>query len=151
MHTRLGRRPVVTLLAGLTVVGSATAVYAISLEPDGTHLRTDWTNGGEVWLELEDRNALPALCFVWRNDLPDDGDSVASRILTVGGQPYLDLGTGDQWLEGMTSGCEVIRDTRYRDVFANPGRYVVEMRVVADQGTPATGPVRSKPLMKADG
>ena len=28
------------------------------LEPDGVHLRAEWPNGGEAWLELEDRNVL---------------------------------------------------------------------------------------------
>ena len=63
----------------------------------------------------------------------------------------VDLGTGDQWIDGSASGCEVPHDERFRDVFAAPGGYVVEFRVVEEQGTAPTGPVRSGPLQRADG
>lgn len=147
---RTRRTPVVTAAVALGVLASATAVYAVGLEPDGTHLRASFPTGGEAWLELEDRNVEPAICFVWESDGPQDGDSIASRVLTRTGAPVLDLGIGDQWVEGGGRACEIARDERYRDVFANPGAYVVEFRVVEEQGTPATAPVRSGPLRTAD-
>jgi hypothetical protein len=148
---RRGTTPIVALAVGLVIAGSATAIYAANLEPDGINLRAQWTNGGEAWLELEDRNERPAICFVWDNDAPQDGDGIASRILTRAGVEVVDLGTADQWIDGSGTGCEIPRDDRYRDVFANPGRYVVEFRVVENQGTPGTGPVRSLPLQRASG
>ena len=124
-------------------------MYAAGLSTDGTNLRAVWINGGEAQLELEDRNAEPSICFIWTNDAPQDGDSIASRILTRTGTLAVDLGTGDQWVDGYGSGCEIPRDDRYRDVFANPGKYVVEFEVVENQGTPRTAPVRSQPLTGA--
>jgi hypothetical protein len=97
-------------------------------------------------LELESRNPFPVICFVWRNPAPQDGDSIASRILTTGGAEVVDLGGSDQWIDGAGECCEIPTDDRYRDLFTNPGRYVVEFRVVESQGTPATGPLRSQPL-----
>jgi hypothetical protein len=136
------------IVGALTSVGLATGVTAIlaALEDDGVHLRADWQNGGEAWLELEDRNALPVICFVWDNDLPQDGDGIASRILSRGGAEVVDLGIGDQWIDGSSSGCEVVRDEGFRDVFASPDQYVVEVVVVENQGTPVTPPLRSGPL-----
>lgn len=148
---RRGTTPALALAIGLLITGSATAIYAASLEPDGINLRAPWTNGGEAWLELEDRNVEPTICFDWDNDAPQDGDGIASRILTRAGVEVVDLGTGDQWIDGSGTGCEIPQDDRYRDVFANPGRYIVEFRVVEDQGTPLTGPVRSLPLERASG
>jgi hypothetical protein len=148
---RRGTTPTVALAVGLVIAGSATAIYAANLEPDGINLRAPFTNGGEAWLELEDRNTAPAICFDWDNDAPQDGDGIASRILTRAGAEVVDLGTGDQWIDGAGTGCEIPRDDRYRDVFANPGRYIVEFRVVENQGTPPTGPVRSGPLRPASG
>jgi hypothetical protein len=127
-------------------------VYAAGAgEPDGINLKSEWTNGGHAWLELEDRNVEPAICFIWENEAPQDGDSFASRILTRSGDEVVDLGTGDQWIEGSGEGCEIPKDDRYRDVFANPGNYIVEFRVIEDQGTPPTGPVRSEPLRPSSG
>jgi hypothetical protein len=143
--------PVVALAVGLGLAASATAIYAAGLDPEGINLRADWTNGGEAWLELEDRNEEPAICFIWDNDAPQDGDGIASRILTRAGSEVVDLGTADQWMDGAGHGCQIPEDDRFRDVFANPGNYVVEFRVVEDQGTPATGPVRSGPLRPASG
>ena len=56
-----------TVVGALTAVGLATGVTATlaALEDDGVHLRADWQNGGEAWLELEDRNVLPVICFIW--------------------------------------------------------------------------------------
>jgi hypothetical protein len=136
---------------GIGVLASATTVYAVGLQSDGTHLRAQWTTGGDAWLELEDRNVEPTICFIWSNPAPQDGDSIRSRILTRAGAEVLDLGTADQWVEGAGEGCEIPRDDRYRDVFANPGGYVVEFQVVENQGTPATAPVRSGPLRAATG
>ena len=143
--------PTVALAVVLAIAGSATAIYAAGLEPDGINLRAPWTNGGEAWLELEDRNVEPTICFNWDNDAPQDGDSIASRILTLTGTLAVDLGTGDQWIDGAGEGCEIPDNNRYRDVFANPARYVLEFRVVEDQGTPATSPVRSRPLERTSG
>ena len=152
MHTpRWRTTPVLALTVGIAIAGSAGAIYAAGLAPDGTHLRAQWTNGGEAWLELEDRNVEPTICFVWDNDAPQDGDGFASRILTRTGTPVVDLGTADQWIDGAGEGCEIVRDTRYRDVFANPGNYVVQVQVVENQGTPATGPLQSRPLQRASG
>jgi hypothetical protein len=145
-------RRTVALVVGLTtgvVAASATALYAAGLQPDGVHLRTTWTNGGEAWLELEDRNVEPLICFIWDNDAPQDGDSIASRILTRTGSVVLDLGTADQWIHGAGEGCEIPTNPDYRDVFANPSNYVVEFKVVEDQGTLQTSPVRSRPLQRA--
>jgi hypothetical protein len=143
--------PAVALSVGLGLSVSATAIYAAGLEPEGINLRAEWTNGGEAWLELEDRNEEPAICFIWDNDAPQDGDGIASRILTRSGTEVVDLGTADQWMEGAGHGCEIPADDRFRDVFANPGNYVVEFRVVENQGTPVTGLVRSGPLRLASG
>ena len=100
---------------------------------------------------LEDRNEEPAICFIWDNDAPQDGDGIESRILTRTGVEVVDLGTADQWMEGAGEGCEIPADDRYRDVFANPANYIVEFRVVENQGTPVTGPVRSGPLQLVSG
>jgi hypothetical protein len=143
--------PTVVVAVGLVIAGSATAIYAASLEPDGINLRAQWTNGGEAWLELEDRNVEPTICFDWDNGAPQDGDGIASRILTRAGVEVVDLGTADQWIDGAGTGCEIPADDRYRDVFANPGNYIVEFRVVENQGTPTTGRVRSGPLRLASG
>jgi hypothetical protein len=97
------------------------------------------------------RNTKPTICFIWEADAPQDGDSIASRILTRGGVEVVDLGTGDQWIDGAGEGCEIPSDDRFRQVFANPGNHVVEFRVVENQGTPVTGPVRSGPLQRASG
>ena len=139
----------VALAAALGLAASASAVYAAVAEPDGVHLKTQFVNGGEAELELEDRNVEPAICFIWHNDAPQDGDGIHSRILTRSGQEVVDLGTADQWIEGAGEGCEIPRDDRYRDVFANPGSYIVEFDVVEDQGTPPEPPVRSQPLERA--
>ena len=141
----------VAAAVGLVVAGSATALYALDLSVDGPQLRAQWLNGGEAWLELEDRNVEPTICFIWDNDAPQDGDSIASRILTRAGAVAVDLGTGDQWIDGAGEGCEIPRNNRYLDVFANPANYVVEFRVVENQGTPATGTVRSQPLERVSG
>jgi hypothetical protein len=141
----------VALVVGLGVAASATAVYAASGDADGVHLRSQWVNGGHVWLELEDRNVEPAICFIWENPAPQDGDSFASRILTRAGAEVVDLGTADQWIEGAGEGCEIPVEPRYRDVFAHPGNYIVEFRVIENQGTPATPPVRSQPLQLSSG
>lgn len=141
----------VALVVGLGLAASTTAVYALGADPDGTHLRGQWVNGGEAWLELEDRNVTPAICFIWDNSAPQDGDSIESRILTRGGLEVVHLGTGDQWIDGSAEGCSTPRDVRYRDVFANPGNYIVEFRVVENQGTPVTSPVRSGPLQLKSG
>ena len=142
-------RAAVALAVGLGLAASATAVYAANQEADGVHLRTEWVNGGHAWLELEDRNAEPAICFIWENPAPQNGDGIHSRILTRSGQEVVDLGTGDQWIEGSGEGCEIPKDEGYREVFANPGNFVVEFEVVEDQGTPPEPPVRSEPLQRA--
>ncbi len=137
---------------GVALLGTATtALAATALEPDGRNLRSQWTSGGEVWLELEDRNVEPTICFVYDSAVPQDGDSFASRVLTRAGAEVVELGTSDQWIDGAGEGCEIPLDDRYRQVFANPGDHVVEFRVVEEQGTPATPPVRSGPLQRADG
>ena len=146
---RLTRKTILTtaLAAGLGL--TATAAVAQSLEPDGIHLRASFAGGGAAEIELEDRNTRPAICFIWEADPPQDGDSIASRILTRAGAEVVDLGTGDQWVDGAGEGCEIPSDGRYREVFARPGDHVVEFRVVEEQGTAATGPVRSGPLQPA--
>ena len=141
--------PAVAVTVGIGLLASGTAVYAVGLQPDGTHLRAQWTTGGDAWLELEDRNVEPSICFIWTNPAPQDGDSIRSRILTRTGTEVVDLGTADQWIDGAGEGCEIPRDDRYKDVFANPGNYIVEFRVVENQGTPPTPPVRSQPLERA--
>jgi hypothetical protein len=147
---RITRPAAAGAVLGLGLVVTASAAYAISLEPDGVHLRADFP-GGAAQLELEDRNTKPTICFIWKADAPQDGDSIASRILTRAGAEVVDLGTGDQWIDGAGEGCEIPSDDRFRQVFANPGNHVVEFRVVENQGTPVTGPVRSGPLQRASG
>jgi hypothetical protein len=147
MSTR--RNTKIALVAVVTLAVSGTVAYAATYEPDGVNLKSQWVNGGEAKLELEDRNVEPAICFVWDNPAPQDGDSFASRILTRAGAEVVDLGTADQWIDGAGEGCEIPRDNRYKDVFANPGNYIVEFRVVENQGTPPTPPVRSQPLERA--
>ena len=148
--TTTGRRLVVALAVTIGLATTATVAVA-ELQPDGVNLKTQWTNGGEAWVELEDRNVEPTICFIWDNPVPQDGDSFASRILTTGGAEVVDLGTADQWIDGAGEGCEIPTDDRYEDVFANPARYVVEFRVVENQGTPPTPAVRSLPLQPASG
>jgi hypothetical protein len=143
------RTAALAVMIGAATAASATAIYAAGPSTDGVTLRATWTNGGEAELELDDHNVEPALCFIWENAAPNDGDSIASRILTRTGNVVVDLGTGDQWVEGSASGCEIPRDDRYRDVFTNPANYVVEFEVVENQGTPRTSPVRSQPLAPA--
>jgi hypothetical protein len=151
MKTWSRRTTVVTTLVAVGLVATVTKTLA-ALGDDGVHLRADWQNGGEAWLELEDRNAVPVVCFIWDNDLPQDGDSIESAILDrAGGAEVVDLGIGDQWIDGGSSGCEVMRDPDFRDVFENPDQFVVEFRVVENQGTPVTPPVRSGPLETHDG
>jgi hypothetical protein len=142
-----------TLIAGATGLALAATVTTTlaALDDDGVHLQATWTNGGLAWLELEDENVVPAICFVWQNDLPQDGDGIESRILTRDGTEVLSLGVGEQWIDGQASGCESMRDAAFRDVFADPDRYVVEFRVLEEQGTPGTPPVRSEPLQPHDG
>ena len=147
---RLTRPAAAGAVLGLGLVVTASAAWAASLEPDGVHLRAALPSGAAE-LELEDRNVHPAICFIWEADAPQDGDSLASRILTREGVEVVDLGVGDQWIDGASEGCEIPADDRYRQVFADPGRYVVEVRVVEDQGTAATAPVRSAPLQRAGG
>ena len=147
---RLTRSAVAGTALGVGLVVTASAAFAISLEADGRNLRAAFP-GGAAEVELEDRNARPTICFIWEADAPQDGDSIASRILTRDGVEVVDLGTGDQWIDGAGEGCEIPSDARYEQVFANPGNHVVEFRVVEDQGTAATGPVRSGPLQSAAG
>lgn len=146
MRTRTRAALAVTLAAGVAL--SANAVAA-GLEPDGVNLKAPFLTGGEAWLELEDRNVEPAICFIWDNPAPQDGDSFTSRILDRAGTEVVYLGTADQWVDGAGEGCEIPTDDRYREVFANPGNYVVEFAVVENQGTPPTPPVRSAPLQPA--
>ena len=140
------RTTVVGTVAAIGVVATVTTTLAAALEPDGVHLRGEFLDGGHAWLELEDRNVVPAVCFIWESDQPQDGDSIASRILSRGGAEVVDLGIADQWAEGEASGCETMHDDAFRDVFAHPGEYVVEVWVVEEQGTPATAALRSGPL-----
>ncbi|MFW3170517.1 hypothetical protein [Geodermatophilus sp. CPCC 206100] len=144
------RTTVIGAATGLALAATVTTTLA-ALEDDGRHLEADFTNGGHAWLELEDRNVLPSVCFIWDNDAPQDGDGIESRILTRGGAEVVSLGIGDQWVDGSSSGCEVMRDERFRDVFENPAEYVVEVWVVEDQGTPPTPPIRTGPLRAYDG
>jgi hypothetical protein len=148
---RSGKRTTVIAAAtGLVLAATVTRTLA-ALDDDGVHLQATWTNGGLAWLELEDENVVPVICFVWQNDLPQDGDGIESRILTRDGTEVVSLGVGEQWIEGKASGCEQMRDDAFRAVFADPDQYVVEFRVVEEQGTPGTPPVRSGPLQPHDG
>ncbi len=147
---RVNRTTVLVAATGLMLAGTVTKTLA-GLEDDGVHLQAGFANGGHAWLELEDRNVVPAICFIWRNDLPQDGDGTESWILTRDGEEVVFLGVGDQWIDGETSGCEGVRDSDFREVFAHPEQYVVEFRVLENQGTPATPPVRSAPLQAHDG
>ena len=91
MSTR--RNTKIALVAVVTLAVSGTVAYAATYEPDGVNLKSQWVNGGEAKLELEDRNVEPAICFVWDNPAPQDGDSFASRILTrAGTEVVVDLG-----------------------------------------------------------
>ena len=145
------RKTQIAVAALATLAATATMAYAAGLEPDAVNLKTQWTNGGQAWLELEDRNVKPAICFIWDNPAPQDGDSFASRILTLNGTEVVNLGTADQWVDGAGEGCEIPPDNRYRDVFTNPSNYLIEFRVIENQGTPTTPPVRSQPLKAASG
>ena len=147
------RTRTLAVVVGAVVATAAMAgpAVAAALAPDGVHLKSQWTNGGKLEIELEDRNVEPMICFIWDNPVPQSGDGFASRILTRAGAEVVDLGTADQWIDGAGEGCEIPADERYRDVFARPGDYVVELQVVENQGTPATPPIRSQPLQAASG
>jgi len=149
MHSRT-RTTVIAAATGLALAATVTTTLA-ALDDDGVHLQAEWTNGGHAWLELEDRNVVPVICFVWQNELPQDGDGIESRILTRDGAEAVSLGVADQWIDGGASGCEIMQDGDFRDVFADPDQYVVEFRVLEEQGTPGTPPVRSGPLQSHDG
>src|SRR5829696_908802 len=151
MRTWSRRTTVIGAVAAFGLLATVTTTLAAALEEDGVHLRAEWTNGGHAWLELEDRNVVPLICFVWDNEAPQDGDAIESRILTRDGAEVVDLGSGDQWIDGEAIGCESMRDEDFRDVFADPGQYVVEVKVVEDQGTPPTPPLVSGPLEPHDG
>ena len=144
------RMTVIAAATGLALAATVTTTLA-ALDDDGVHLQAAWTNGGHAWLELEDENVVPAICFVWQNELPQDGDGIESWILTRGGEEVVFLGVGDQWTDGAASGCEIVSDTEFRDVFAHPEQYVVEVRVIEEQGTPATPTIHSGPLQPHDG
>lgn len=141
------------VLAAVVGVGVLTAASAAAggPDPDGVNLQAPFISGGKAWLELEDRNSRPAICFIWENPGPQDGDAIASRVLDRAGNEVVDLGVGDQWIDGAAEGCETPVDDRYRRVFADPAAYVVEFRVVENQGTPPTGPVRSASLQRISG
>src|SRR3712207_8252167 len=81
------------------------------------------------------RSTLFPYTTLFRSGLPQDGDGIESRILTRGGAEVVDLGVGDQWVEGGASGCELVHDDRFRAVFADPGQYVVEVRVRSEEHT----------------
>lgn len=151
MPTWSRRTTVIGTAAALAIAATVTRTLAAGPEPDGTHLRAAFQNGGEAWLELEDRNVVPAICFNWASDLPEDGDGIQSRILGSGGAEVVDLGIGDQWVDGAASGCETMRDEDFQEIFANPGDYVVEVQIVEEQGTPPTPPLLSGPLQPLDG
>jgi hypothetical protein len=129
---------------GLALVLAGTAGLALggTEDADGTSLRGRFADG-EVELELEDRNVEPAVCFILEHEGLDDGDTVATRVLDRAGVVVLQLGSGDQVVESSASGCEIPLDDGYRAVFADPGSYVVETRVVEEQGTPPTPVLRS--------
>jgi hypothetical protein len=74
--------PAVAMTVALLTAASTSTIHAEGISADGINLRAPWRNGGEAWLELENRNVEPTICFLWDNDAPQDGDSVASRILT---------------------------------------------------------------------
>lgn len=148
-HT-LRRSTVIAAATGMALAATVTTTLA-ALEDDGVHLQAEWANGGRAWLELEDRNVVPVICFIWENELPQDGDGIESWIVTRDGEEVVFLGTGDQWIDGEASGCEGMHDTAFRDVVANPDEHLVEFRVREEQGTPATPPVRSGPLQPHDG
>ncbi len=146
---RTSRTAVVGTAVAVAVVATVTTTVAAALDPDGLQLRGEFAGGGQAWLELEDRNVVPAVCFIWESDRPQDGDGIASRILTAAGAEVVDLGIADQWAEGDTSGCELVHDDAFRDVFAHPEQYLVEVRVVEEQGTAPTPPLRTGPLRAA--
>jgi hypothetical protein len=150
MRTWSKRTTVIGAAAAVAVAATVTTTVAAVLEPDGVHLQAEWTNGGHAWLELEDRNVAPVICFIWDNDLPQDGDGIESTIRTRGGAEVVSLGIADQWVDGSASGCEVMRDEAFRAVFADPDQYVVEFDVVEEQGTPETPRIRSGPLHPHD-
>lgn len=145
MRRTTQRRATGVALAVLVAAGAGAAL-AGDEDPAGVSLRADLP-GGEAELELEDRNAEPAVCFLWRSDPFQDGDTTASRILDRSGRLVLDLGVGDQAVEDSVSGCEIPLTARYREVFARPGDHVVEVRVVEQAGPGDGGRVlRSGPL-----
>lgn len=149
MRTSTYRRLSGAALAVLLAAGAGVALAADE-DPDGVSLRADLP-GGRAELELEARNVEPAVCFIWRTDALRDGDTVGSRVLTRSGQLVLDLGVGDQVVEGSASGCEIPLSSAYREVFARPGDHVVEVRVVQQPGAAARPAVRSGPLEESSG
>ena len=73
MRTR--RKTRIALVAVATLAATGTIAYAATFEPDAINLQSQWTNGGSAKLELEDRNTEPAVCFVWDNPAPQDGEA----------------------------------------------------------------------------
>ena len=59
------RTTVIAAATGLALAATVTTTLA-ALDDDGVHLQAAWANGGHAWLELEDENVVPVICFVWR-------------------------------------------------------------------------------------
>ena len=147
MRATTPRRLTGAALAVLLAAGAG-AAGAGAEDPDGTTLRAEFASG-DAELELEDRNVEPAVCFIWGSDALRDGDTLSSRVLTRDGRQVLDLGAGDQLVEGSASGCEIPLSDAYRQVFARPGDHVVEVRVVEQADARPRPVLRSGPLERA--
>lgn len=130
------------------VVGTGGALAA-GQSNDGVNLKGQFTGGGSAQLELEARNVEPLICFVYDNPTPVDGDAIHSSIhsLTTRAE-IIDLGTGDQWVNGTGSGCQIPADpTATRAVFTHPQDYYLQLEIVDHQGNPGPrGPFTTQAL-----
>lgn len=136
----------ISITAAVLATGGAIATAESN---DGVNVKGQFANGGAAQLELEARNVEPMICFIFDNPAPADGAAIHSGIRSVATRAeVIDLGTGDQWVDGAGHGCQIPADAgAARAIFAHPQDYYVQFEVVEAQGTTGqTGPFATQAL-----